>query len=141
GPKHNQALLVRRMPLGPQANGLFKVDIKPFNANEVGLATEGFADWKPEEFTILRVQSKLRKNSSKNPQYTAYDVVPLRYGAVRNYPDAHAFINHDFWITHQRPNQKFYREVPKYAQDKNPLGDEPLTIWHNSPSVHMPRGE
>jgi primary-amine oxidase len=77
GAAHNRVLLVRRVPRTAAPNGMFKVDIAPFNANEEGQASEGFADWKAEEFTILRVQSQVRKNSSKDPQATSYDLVPL----------------------------------------------------------------
>lgn len=137
----NQILLVRRLQRTPAPNGMFKVDIAPFNADEDGKAAEGFADWKPEEFTVLRVQSSVRKNSSKDPQFTAYDVIPQRAGAVRNYPWKYAFANHDFWVTRRESGQAKYRDVPLYAGRSRTLDKNAVTIWHNAPSLHIPRGE
>jgi hypothetical protein len=137
----NQVLLVRRVPRTPAPNGMFRVDVAPFNANDLGQACEGFADWKAEEFTVLRVQSLVRKNSSKDPQFTAYDLLPIRMGSVRNYPWKYAFANHDFWVTHKSPEHIKYQEVPLYAGRSKILEKSPLTIWHNSPALHVPRGE
>src|SRR5439155_10137740 len=141
GAAQNRVLLVRRLPRTPAPNGLFKVDIAQFNPDDKGQAMEGFADWKPEEFTILRVESTVRKNGSKDPRFTAYDVIPVRMGAVRNYPWKYAFANHDFWVTHRRGGQTKYSEVPLYATGSNPLDKAPCTIWHNAASLHVPRGE
>ncbi|MBI3410815.1 MAG: hypothetical protein HY040_20965 [Planctomycetes bacterium] len=141
GPRDNQVLLVRRLPRTPTPNGMFKLDISPFNPDDTGKASEGFADWKPEEFTILRVQSKARKNNSKNPQFTGLDLIPVRYGAVRNYPWKYHFANHDFWVTHKASGQSKYRDVPLLVNNSNPLDKKALTVWHNSPAMHVPRGE
>lgn len=147
GAEQNQVLVVRRLPNSAaaegklKADGMFKADVAPFNPNGDGQAREGFVDWKPEEFTVLRVQSLVRKNSSKNPHFTAYDVIPQRMGAVRNYPDRYAFANHDYWVTRQRAEQVKYRDVPKYAGRGESLDSGALTLWHNAPSLHVPRGE
>jgi hypothetical protein len=42
-------------------------------------------------------------------------VVPVRMGAVRNYPWKYDFANHDFWVTQRRSDQLKYRDVPLYA--------------------------
>ncbi len=141
GAAQNQILLVRRVPRAPAPNGMFKIDVTPFNVNEAGQASEGFADWKAEEFTLLRMQSQVRKNSSKDPQLTGYDLITQRIGAVRNYPWKYHFANHDFWVTRKRPEQTKYREVPLYAGRSQSLEKTPVTVWHNSPSLHVPRGE
>jgi hypothetical protein len=141
GPGHNRVQLVRRLPRDKVPNGMFRFDVAPFNANDQGLATEGFADWKPEEFTILRVESTVRKNASKDPQFTGYDVIPTRLGSVRNFPWKYEFANHDFWVTRKRPEPLKYQEVPLYATRSQALDKNPVTIWHNSPSYHVPRGE
>jgi Cu2+-containing amine oxidase len=141
GAAANQALLVRRVPRTATPDGRFRIDIAPFNADDQGQAREGFADWKAEEFTVLRVQSLARKNSSKEPQFSAYDLLPMRQGAVRNYPWKYAFANHDFWVTHRNPDHVKYQEAPLYATRSKVLDKSPLTIWHNSPAVHVPRGE
>jgi hypothetical protein len=141
GARHNQVLLVRRLPRTQAVNGIFKLDVSAFNPDETGQASEGYADWKPEEFTTLRVQSKVRKNSSKDPHFTALDLIPQRHGAVRNYPWKYAFANHDFWVTRRSPTQPHFHEVPLYAQRSRPLDGTPVTIWHNAASWHVPRGE
>jgi hypothetical protein len=141
GAAFNRVLLVRRVPRTAAPNGLFRVDIAPFNPDDKGQAMEGFADWKPEEFTALRVESTIRKNGSKSPRHTAYDVIPVRLGAVRNYPWKYAFANHDFWVTQRRGNQLRYGDVPLYAMGCMPLDKTPVTIWHNSASYHVPRAE
>lgn len=141
GAKQNQVLLVRRLPRTAAPNGVFKLDISPFNTDESGQASAGFADWKPEEFTILRVQSKVRKNNSKDPQYTALDLIPIRHGAVRNYPWKYDFANHDFWVTAKNLTQTKFREVPLYVTGSRTLDNTAVTVWHNSPSIHVPRGE
>ena len=102
---------------------------------------EGFADWKAEEFTTLRVESTVRKNRSKDPRFTAYDLMPLRHGTVRNYPWKYAFANHDFWVTHRRGDQIKYSDVPLYATGSNLLDKAACTIWHNAASLHVPRAE
>jgi hypothetical protein len=141
GPKANEVLLVRRLPRDKVPNGMFKVDVAPFNANDEGKATEGFADWKAEQFTLLRVQSKERKNGSKDPQFTAYDLIPIRLGVVRNYPTKYHFANHDFWVTRQNKENTKYQDVPLYVTQSKPLDKSAVTIWHNAPAYHVPRGE
>lgn len=141
GAAHNQILLVRRLMSDPVPNGMFKVDIGPFNPNGQKQAMEGYADWKAEEFTMLRVQSLVRKNSSKDPQLTAYDLVAQRMGAVRNYPWKYAFANHDFWITRKQPVTAKYADVPQYATRSQTIDKTAVTIWHSSASLHVPRGE
>jgi hypothetical protein len=141
GAAHNRVLLVRRVPRTAADNGLFKVDISPFNPDDQGRALEGYADWKPEEFTVLRVESTARKNGSPEPRFTAYDVIPVRAGAVRHYPWKYAFANHDFWVTRRRGGQAKYADVPLYATGCNPLDEAACTIWHNAASYHVPRAE
>jgi hypothetical protein len=141
GAGQNRVLLLRRVPRTPTPNGRFRIDAAPFNPDEKGRASEGFADWRPEEFTMLRIESLARKNGSNNPRFTAYDLVPMRYGAVRNYPWKYAFANHDFWVTKRRGDQTKYSDVPLYAMGSNPLNRTPCTVWHNSASLHVPRAE
>jgi hypothetical protein len=141
GPAANQVLLVRRVPRTSAPSGMFRVDIAPFNADDQGRASEGFADWKPEEFTVLRMQSLVRKNSSMDPQFTGYDLIPMRAGVVRNYPWKYAFANHDFWVTRRSPQHTKFHEVPLYATRSKLLDKSPLTVWHNAPAFHVPRGE
>lgn len=142
GPDQNKVTLVRRLPMSPATrDGKFKVDVAPFNPNKEGQASEGYADWKPEEFTVLRVQSTVRKNGSKDPQFTGYDVIPQRLGAARNYPARYNFANHDYWVTRRRPNQSLFKNVALYGIRNQTIDAEPITVWHTASAVHIPRGE
>jgi hypothetical protein len=141
GPKENEVKLVRRMPQARAPDGKFRVDVAPFNPDSEGHAVEGFADWKPDEFTVLRVQSTVRKNGSKEPQFTGYDVITQRSGTARNYPSQYAFINHDYWVTRRRANQPLFKNVPVYANRKQSIDGWPITVWHACATVHIPRGE
>lgn len=139
GADKNKVSLVSRSPHPTKTIGNFMVIERPFNSDAGGKAREGFADWVPEEFTTLRVQSTVRKNGNDQP--TAYDLLPLRFGSVRNFPDRHDFVNHDFWVTRTDKNFNVYRDVPKYSKEERSLDGHPVTIWHSSPGVHIPRAE
>ncbi|MCI0683635.1 MAG: hypothetical protein L0Y71_16135 [Gemmataceae bacterium] len=141
GAKMNEVKLVRRVPQSRVPDGKFRIDVAPFNPDGEGVASEGFADWKAEEFTTLRVQSTVRKNRSKNPQYTGYDVIPLRTGTARNFPERYAFANHEYWVTRRRTNQPLFRNVPMYTSRRQSLDGWPVTVWHATAGVHIPRGE
>jgi hypothetical protein len=149
GADKNVVRLVRRVP--KERPGLFRVAVDPFpNGPQAaaggGQACEGFANWKAEEFTILRVESTVRKNSNDRP--TAYDVMPVRMGSVRNYPTAkrpgfgaYEYMNHDFWVTRTEAKQTSFRQLPGYAAGRRPIDLQPVTIWHNAPLWHVPRAE
>jgi hypothetical protein len=144
GPKDNEVLLARRV--FEDAKDKFAQVAKPFNKNFQGEACEGSARWVPEEFTIVRVQSKVRKNAHGRP--IAYDLIPQRFGALRqlqpeggSYASNMDFINHDFWVTRTEPSNTSYIDVPQYASQKRSLTGQPTTIWHCTPALHFPRGE
>ncbi len=139
-PDNNIVRLVRRKAR-EENSGKFRLDIDPFNPDENGKSREGAGDWVPEEFTVLRTISKVRKNNNDNPHATAYDLIPLRYGSVRNYPKHSDFVNHDFWVTITNPDHKFYYKVPQYAKQHRSLENQPLTIWHNSGLIHVSRAD
>ena len=148
GPAHNVVQLVSRLPANPGvANGKFKIDRRPFGTppcTELDKpALEGAAVWVPEEFTTLRVESAVRKNGNPIPQATSYDLVPIRYGSVRNIQPLYEFANKDFWVTAGTtgPETRF-SNVPSYVADPpRPIDRTPVTVWHNSPALHMHRAE
>jgi hypothetical protein len=148
GPDQNVVRLVRRLPRNPGvANGLFRVDVRPFGAPLNGPAVdgpafEGSAVWVPEEFTTLRVESKVRKKGPAG-RPTAYDLVPVRSGSVRNFPSKEfEFINQDFWVTGVASGPGRFIDVPKYlAKPPRAIDGKPITVWHNAPLLHVPRAE
>ncbi len=139
GPDKNILKVVRCVP--NTKPGTFRIDTKPFNANFKGTSKEGFLDWDPKHFTTLRVESTVRKNRAATPAFTAYDIIPLRYGSIRNFGKRHGYINHDFWVTRADPKFHTYRKVHEYAKGKRSLKGQPLRIWHNSATLHNPRAE
>jgi hypothetical protein len=144
GPKDNDVLLVRRV--FDDATERFGQVARPFAKNGLGQACEGSARWNPEEFTVLRVQSTVRKNAHGRP--IGYDLIPQRFGALRQlqpeggtYAVDMDFINHDFWVTRTEPGNTSYIDVPRYAGGRRPLAGHPTTVWHCTPAIHVPRGE
>jgi Cu2+-containing amine oxidase len=119
---------------------------RPFNKNGRGEACEGSARWNAEEFTTLRVASKVRKNAHGYP--IAYDVISHRFGALRRlqreggtYDADMDFINQDFWVTRTESGFTDYINVPRYAKEKRPLTGQPTTIWLCTPAIHVARTE
>jgi hypothetical protein len=144
GPKDNEVLLGRRV--FDEVTERFSQVAKPFAKNALGQACEGNARWNPEEFTTLRVQSKVRKNGHGRP--IAFDLIPQRFGALRQlqpeggtYATDMDFINYDFWVTRTESGNLHYIDVPRYASQRRPLDGYPTTVWHCTPALHYPRGE
>jgi len=144
GPTQNDVFLVRR--LLDENTERFSSVVKPFNKNPNGQACEGSARWNPEEFTMIRTVSKVRKNAHGRP--FAYDLIPQRIGALRQLQpeggsdDANMdWINYDFWVTRTEPNHTDYIDVPRYASQKRTLTGQPATIWHCAPVLHAARTE
>jgi hypothetical protein len=144
GPKDNEVLLVRRV--FDDVSERFGQVARPFAKNFQGQACEGNARWNAEEFTSIRVESRVRKNAHGKP--IAFDLIPHRFGAMRQLqPEGgtHAtnmdFINYDFWVTRTESGNTNYIDVPQYAGQRRPLASYPTTVWHCAPVLHFPRGE
>jgi hypothetical protein len=142
GPDQNVIQVVRRLPRTPDLpDGKYYLDVQPFGADRDGLAREGFALWRPEEFTTLRIESTLRKNNNPIPRATAYDLLPIRSGSVRNFPAEYDFANKDFWVTLNEPSHTTFTQVATYAAGRQPIDKRAVTVWHNSPVLHSVRAE
>jgi hypothetical protein len=144
GPKDNDILIARRV-LDEEKEKFAQV-VRPFNKNSRGEACEGSARWVPEEFTTLRVASKVRKNSHGRP--ISYDVISQRLGAVHQlqreggtYDEDMDFINQDFWVTRTESGFTDYLDVPRYAKARRPLTGQPATVWLCTPAIHVARTE
>ena len=134
GVNRNRVFLVRRLKgLG----NFFSVQVEGFPQGE-DPSVEGKARWEPGEFTALRVQSTVRTNGHGRP--TAYDLVPVRAGAVREF-SGHEFAKHDFWVTRADPGELNYVDVPTYVDIGHPVDELPVTVWYISPMLHVPRAE
>jgi hypothetical protein len=144
GPKDNDVLLVRRV--FNEGTERFEQVIKPFAKNSLGQACEGSARWRATEFTTLRIQSRVRKNTHGRP--ITYDLLPHRWGSTEQLQSAGYFgatgmdwINNDFWVTRTESGFTSYVDVARYAAGKRPLDGYPTTVWHSSPAIHVVRGE
>jgi hypothetical protein len=146
GPALNDYRLISRRHDGRR----WRVVDEPFGADVrrgENAALEGKAEWKPQEFTTLRVRSATAKNAHGRP--ISYDLISSRMGSVRNLlPTSRLdtkgknmdWVNYDFWVTHT-PAKKEYYEVASLAQERNPLQGRPAVVWYSAPALHVPRGE
>ncbi len=134
GNDHNTAYLMETTePMSP-TNKLGSVTThKVFNDGK-----EGFADWDPYKFTMLRVASTKLKSSRGEPY--AYDVMPMRPGVSRHLGDHEECTHHDFWVTKNDPKQLRYRDVAKYCNNED-IVDSNIVIWHGSSMFHEPHSE
>jgi Cu2+-containing amine oxidase len=102
------------------------------------LKTEGGHDWKAEEFTRLRVESKT-KNGQGN--LVAYELIPLRPGTPRHYAQNENFSEKDFWVTPYQFDELYYCHLPKYVKAGRSVEDTDVVIWYMSAAYHLPRDE
>ena len=106
---------------------------EPFN-----YGVEGGIDWKPEEFTMVRVESE-RKNANGKP--IAYDLMPSRQGSSRH---KEAFTHHDLWVSRshpERPLELIYGNLPAIVKDGESVEGTDVVLWVTSASHHEPRDE
>ncbi|MCI0463364.1 MAG: hypothetical protein L0Z62_40985 [Gemmataceae bacterium] len=118
--------------------GKAKSQVTPFNNGK-----EGWADWKAERFTHLRVVNTDPKNRNQRGDPMAYDLIPIRMGNARHFGDAdrERCTEHDFWVTRARPGQLLYIELPDYVARKESVMNSDVVIWHSAPMHHEPRLE
>jgi primary-amine oxidase len=111
----------------------------PFN-NDV----EGFADWDPTKFTMLRVVNEAKKNAQGKP--FSYDLMPLRMGTARHFGGDRKKLEenctlHDFWVTRANPKELDFKRLPEYVANKESIKDTDVVLWYSSPMHHEPRSE
>jgi Cu2+-containing amine oxidase len=145
GPDHNSVYLVRhreykateQKPKDKAGRTQTATEIEePFNGG-----VEGYADWKAEEYTKVRVKTSQKKN--EQGKVASYDLCPLRPGTPRHYAngDGEKFAQHDFWVTKFDPAQRYYKHLPKYVAKKQKIMDTDVVLWYISPTHHVPRDE
>src|SRR5262249_39212727 len=137
GPNNEVYLVEHVEPMSDLADEKRKAKtvITPFNGGK-----EGWADWKADKFTHLRIVNPKHKNQKGDPM--AYDLVPIRTGSARHHGgDREACTHHDFWVTRARPNQIVYTDLPKYVAKGEPVMNADVVLWHSAPMHHDPRLE
>jgi Cu2+-containing amine oxidase len=134
GKDNNTAYLMEVVePKGPDSKLASQTFHKVFNDGK-----EGFADWDPLKFTMLRVVNTKMKNYKG--EHVAYDLVPLRHGTSRHFGKQEECSHHDFWVTRANPKELTYRGVPNYCNDEN-IVDTDIVLWYGTSMFHEPRAE
>jgi primary-amine oxidase len=137
GPEHNSVLIMEhKEPASedPKSKGKAMTLHVPFNDGR-----EGWMDWDPAKFTMLRVINERRKNIRGEP--IGYDIMPHRMGNSRHYHNEEECTLHDFWVTRNRPGEMDYKQVPKYVAREEPILDADVVLWYSTPCHHEPRSE
>jgi Cu2+-containing amine oxidase len=127
---HNSVAVVRRSE--PKAKKGIAEDTVTY------LKSEGGIEWRADEFTRVRVESKM-KNGQGKP--ISYELLPLRPGTGRHFAFNEEFTMYDFWVTPYKFDELYYRNVPKYASKGRNIADTDVVIWYLSPAYHLPRDE
>jgi primary-amine oxidase len=134
GKDHNTAYLMETVEPKSESEKLASVTThKLFNEGK-----EGWADWDPLKFTMVRVVNTQRKNI--RGENFAYDVVPMRHGTSRHFGKNEECSLHDFWVTKAKPDELTYRGVPKYCDGEN-IVDTDIALWCGASMFHEPRSE
>jgi len=138
GPEHNSVLVMEHKEpasMDPKSKGKAATLHTPFNGGR-----EGWADWDPVKFTMLRVVNEQRKNIRGEP--IGYDLMPARMGNSRHFgSDQEQCTQHDYWVTRNRPGEIRYTELPKYVAHGESIVDTDVVLWYSAPAHHEPRSE
>jgi Cu2+-containing amine oxidase len=127
---HNSASVVRWLE-SKSDKGKAKDEITP-------ITTECGIEWKAEEFTRLRVESKAKNAQGK---VVSYELVPQRPGTPRHFGQNEEFTAKDFWVTRYKATETYYRFLPQYVKQQRSVQDTNVVVWYMSPAYHLPRDE
>jgi Cu2+-containing amine oxidase len=127
---HNSVSIVRRNEV-KTGKGKAEDTVTP-------LKTEGGVQWKAEEFTRLRIESKM-KNGQEHE--ISYELLPLRPGTPRHFGTDEEFTAFDFWVTPYKFEELYYPSLPLYTKKNRSVVDTNVVVWYMSPAYHLPRDE
>lgn len=121
-----------------------KLDTPVFGIEPI--ATEGFRDWVPTEFTKIRVSNpNVVLNDPRGPsaQPISYDLAPIVHGIARHSRPDESFSKHDFWVTRADSAVTEYINLGNYfaKNEPRPLNGGKVVLWHMSSALHVPRSE
>jgi Cu2+-containing amine oxidase len=134
GKGHNTAYLMENVePKSESDKAASKTYHKLFNNGK-----EGWADWDPARYTMLRVVDTTTKNYRGESR--AYDLVPLRHGTSRHFGEGEEALLHDFWVTKANPKELRYAGLPKYCNNED-IVDTDIVLWYGTGMFHEPRSE
>ncbi len=141
-PEHNTVLLMRhRSPKSSETPSQSEDVHTIFNGGK-----EGWADWKAEEFTMLRVICPTRLGRLGQP--VGYDLMPVRSGTARHYGGGFEDCTlHDFYVTRspkadgQADDELDFKLLPKTYINDESIVDTDVVLWCISSMHHEPRSE
>jgi hypothetical protein len=96
--------------------------------------------WNPEEYTRLRVTSTFAQNSHNPAHPISYELTPLRMGSGRYHGIGEEFTQNDLWVTRRDASELRPRDLDDIT-DGEPIGTQPVTLWHHASVLHVPRDE
>jgi hypothetical protein len=147
GPGNNSARLIRhREPFGHMHKS--QQVTENFNGG-----FEGFADWKAEEFTVLRIVNTEVTNPVGNP--ISYDLLTPRTGLARHFgpgpgssmPDE-TYLQHDYYVLPSvtdkktgQPAEMDYTKLMTYIRQGRKIDKGNLVVWAVTSGHHIPRDE
>lgn len=151
GPDNNSVYLVEHIEPDGRDKAKARTELTPFNGGK-----EGFADFVPEKFTMLRVINDKRRNVRGEP--LAYDLMPMRAGNARHFGGERKVIKkdkdkieegytkeectqHDFWVTRANNKELIYNDLPKYIKNGEGIMKTDVVLWHSTAMHHEPRSE
>jgi hypothetical protein len=147
-PKHNTVYVMRHLSPSPEENLQRAEDRHDLFSK----GKEGWEDWKPEEFTMLRVVDPRRHNYMGEPW--GYDLMPIRNGTARfKATEFEKCTLHDFYVTRSphadgKPDDELDFKRLLVGDDKHPpyvngedITDTDVVIWYVSSAHHEPRSE
>ncbi|MES2738373.1 MAG: hypothetical protein V4672_18780 [Verrucomicrobiota bacterium] len=106
---------------------------------------EGGIELRPQEYTMIRLESRTQKNTHQPPSPLSYDVITRTHGTARRYVDGASWSLKDFWVTLRQtaagePALDF-RNLPDLAAARRSLTNAPIVLWHHASLIHRARDE
>ncbi|HEV3261844.1 MAG TPA: hypothetical protein VG013_33650 [Gemmataceae bacterium] len=142
GPDHNSVLLMRHHSPKSRNTPMQSEDSHElFNGGK-----EGWADWAPEEFTMLHVVNTKRLNAMG--EHMGYDLMPMRGGTSRHFGGEYEKCTlHDFYVTRSphadsKPDDELdFKLLPTKYVNGESIVDTDVVLWYISSMHHEPRSE
>lgn len=129
GPENERVSLVRHLESTSAPSAVDEIEL-------FAGGREGSADWVPEEFTHLRIETTDLVNGRGNP--VSYDLVAERFGNARH---EESFSHADFWVSRYHAGEDRYTLLPSYVAGREVIDGQDVVVWTTTPIHHLPRDE
>jgi primary-amine oxidase len=135
GPDNNSVYVMEHEEPANGSNLKGKTNHSDFNGGK-----EGFLDWDPNKFTMVRFKNTQLTNA--RGENICYDLMSMRSGNSRHFGGANEeCTQHDVWITKKRDGEMSYTRLPQYVKKGDSVMDTDVVLWHSTPAYHTPRSE